>query len=236
MTVALVLLLAMNKYPLHDSFHGITMKLVIFGPPMAGKGTQAQKLSAHYGIPQVSTGDLLRKAVADKTPLGIKVKSYLDQGKLGPDKLVVQLIKDRVAKADCRKGYILDGFPRTIGQARELEKMTEVDVVLNIVVDFEVLVERAVGRRTCPKCSAVYHVKFNPPMNEGVCEKCGAVLIQREDDKEETVRNRLRVYQEQTEPLIEHYKKKNRLVDIDGSGGIEAVFAEMVKAISKIKK
>jgi adenylate kinase len=212
------------------------MKLIIFGPPSAGKGTQAQKLSKKYGIPQVATGDLLRKAVADKTPLGLKVKSVLDQGRLGPDNLIVQLIKERVAKPDCKNGYLLDGFPRTMGQAKELEKMTDIDLVLNIVVDFELLVERAVGRRTCPKCSAVYHIKFNPPMNEGECEKCGSRLIQRDDDKEETVRNRLKVYMEQTAPLIDYYRKKGKLVDIDGSGGIEAVAAQMIKAISLIKK
>ena len=214
----------------------VSMKLVIFGPPSAGKGTQAQKLSKQYGIPQVATGDLLRKAVADKTPLGLKVKSYLDQGKLGPDELIVQLIKERVAKPDCRSGFLLDGFPRTMGQAKELERMTDIDLVLSIVVDFDALVERAVGRRTCPKCSAVYHIKFNPPMNEGICEKCGAKLIQRDDDKEETVRNRLKIYQEQTAPLIEYYRKKGKLVDIDGSGGIDAVYAQMVKAISSMKK
>ncbi len=211
------------------------MKLVIFGPPSAGKGTQAQKLSKKYGIPQVATGDLLRKAVADKTPLGLKVKSFLDQGKLGPDDLIVQLIKERVAKPDSENGYLLDGFPRTMGQAKELEKMTSIDLVLNIVVDFEALVERAVGRRTCPKCSAVYHIKFNPPMNEGICEKCGSKLIQRDDDKEDTVRNRLKVYMEQTAPLIEYYRKKGKLVDIDGSGGIDAVFTQMVDAISHLK-
>lgn len=212
------------------------MKLVIFGPPSAGKGTQAQKLSKQYGIPQVATGDLLRKAVADRTPLGLKIKSYVDQGKLGPDDIIVRLIKERVSKPDCRKGFLLDGFPRTMGQAEELEKMTDIDLVLSIIVDFEVLVERAVGRRTCPKCSAVYHIKFNPPMNEGTCEKCGSKLIQRDDDKEETVRNRLRVYQEQTAPLIEYYRKKGKLVDIDGAGGIDAVFAHMVDAISRLKK
>jgi len=214
----------------------VSMKLVIFGPPSAGKGTQAQKLSKQYGIPQVATGDLLRKAVADKTPLGLKIKSYLDQGKLGPDEVIVQLIKERVAKPDCKNGFLLDGFPRTMGQAKELERMTDIDLVLSIVVDFESLVERAVGRRTCPKCSAVYHIKFNPPMNAGICEKCGSKLIQRDDDKEETVRNRLKVYQEQTAPLVEYYRKKGKLVDIDGSGGIDAVFAQMVDAISHIKK
>jgi adenylate kinase len=218
-----------------DASVGIGMKLIVFGPPSAGKGTQAQKLSAKYGLPQVSTGDLLRKAVADKTPLGLKVKSYLDQGRLGPDNLIVKLIKERVSKPDCRNGYLLDGFPRTMGQAKELDKMTEVDLVLNIIVDFEALVERAVGRRSCPKCGAVYHVKFNPPMNAGICENCGSKLVQRDDDKEETVRNRLNVYQEQTAPLIDHYRKKGKLVDIDGSGGIDAVFSQMVKAVAKVK-
>ena len=211
------------------------MKLIVFGPPSAGKGTQAQRLSAKYGLPQVSTGDLLRKAVADQTPLGLKVKSYLDQGRLGPDSLIIKLIKERVSKPDCENGYLLDGFPRTMGQAKELDKMTDVDLVLNIVVDFEVLVERAVGRRSCPKCGAVYHVKFNPPMNAGMCEKCGSKLVQRDDDKEETIRNRLKVYQEQTAPLIDCYRRKGKLVDIDGSGGIDAVFSQMVKAISKLK-
>jgi len=212
------------------------MKLVIFGPPSAGKGTQAQKLAKKYGIPQVATGDLLREQVAKKTPIGLKVKEYLDAGRLGPDDLIVQMIADRVSKPDCMSGYILDGFPRTIGQARELEKMTEVDIVLNIVVDLELLVERAVGRRICPKCAAVYHVKFNPPKREGVCDKCGSSLIQRDDDKETTVRNRLKVYQEQTAPLVEHFKQKGKLVDIDGSGGIDSVQDQMVAAIERLKK
>ena len=212
------------------------MKLVVFGPPSAGKGTQAQKLSKRYGIPQVATGDLLREQVAKKTPIGVKVKSYLDSGRLGPDDLIVQMIAERVSKPDCADGYLLDGFPRTMGQAKELEKMTDIDLVLNIVVDFEVLVERAVGRRICPKCAAVYHVKFNPPKKEGVCDKCGSQLIQRDDDKEATVRNRLKVYQEQTVPLVEYYRKKGKLVDIDGSGGIDAVQAKMVSAIDRLKK
>lgn len=213
------------------------MKLVIFGPPNAGKGTQSQKLSEKYKIPQVSTGDLLRKAVAEKTPLGLKVKSYLDQGRLGPDRLIVQIIKERIAKPDCKNGYILDGFPRTMAQAYELEKITQVDIVLNIAVDFDALMERAVGRRVCPKDGTVYHVKYNPPVKlPGVCDKCGTKLIQRDDDKEETVRERLRVYKEQTEPLIEYYKTKCRLVDIEGAGGIDSVFNQMVVAIEKVQK
>lgn len=212
------------------------MKLVIFGPPSAGKGTQAQKLAKRYGIPQVATGDLLREHVAKKTPIGLKVKEYLDSGRLGPDDLIVQMIADRVSRPDCKDGYLLDGFPRTLGQAKELEKMTEVDLVLNIVVDLEVLVERAVGRRICPKCAAVYHVKFNTPKIEGVCDKCGSALKQRDDDKEATVRNRLKVYQEQTAPLVEHFKRKGVLIDIDGSGGIDAVHAQMVASIDRLKK
>jgi adenylate kinase len=213
------------------------MKLVIFGPPNAGKGTQSQKLSEKYKIPQVSTGDLLRKAVAGKTPLGLKVKSYLDQGRLGPDRLIVQIIKERIAKQDCKNGYILDGFPRTMAQAYELEKITQVDIVLNIVVDPNALLERAIGRRVCPKDGTVYHVKYNPPVKlPGACDKCGNKLTQRDDDKEETVRERLRVYKEQTEPLIEYYKQKCKLVDIDGAGGIDSVFKQMIVAIENIGK
>jgi len=210
--------------------------LVIFGPPSAGKGTQAQKLSKKYGIPQIATGDLLREHVRKQTPLGLKMKSVLDAGRLGPDDLVVQMISERVSQPDCRNGYLLDGFPRTMGQAKELEKMTDVDLVLNIVVDFELLVERAVGRRICPTDSSVYHVKFNPPKKAGACDKCGGALVQRDDDKEETVRRRLNVYKEQTAPLVDYYRKKGKLVDIDGSGGIDAVFGQMVKAIDGIRK
>lgn len=225
-----------DKYPLEDASAGTMLKLIIFGPPSAGKGTQAQRLSKEYGLPQVSTGDLLREAVAKKTPLGVKIKSYLDTGKLGPDDLIVQLIKERVSKPDCAKGYLLDGFPRTMGQAKELDKMTDIDLVLNIVVDHESLVERAVGRRICMKCNAVYNVSSNPPEKEGVCDKCGSELIQRDDDKEATVRNRLRVYQEQTAPLIEHFRRKGNIVDIDGSKGIDGVYAQMRSAIEGLGK
>lgn len=214
----------------------VAMKLVIFGPPSAGKGTQAQKLSKKYGVPQIATGDLLREHVAKKTPIGLKVKAILDAGKLGPDDLIVEIIKDRVSRPDCGNGYLLDGFPRTMNQAKELEKMTDVDLVLNIVVDHKALIERAVGRRICPKCAAVYHVKSNPPKKLGVCDKCGSSLVQRGDDKEETVQKRLRVYQEQTAPLIEHFRGTGKLVDIDGSRGIDGVFNQMVAAVDKLKK
>jgi len=214
----------------------VFMKLVIFGPPSAGKGTQAQKLSKKYGIPQIATGDLLREHVAKKTPIGIKVKEILDAGKLGPDDLIVRIITERVSQPDCRNGYLLDGFPRTMNQAKELEKMTDIDLVLNIVVDHRALVERAVGRRICPKCAAVYHVKSNPPKKPGICDKCGSSLVQRDDDKEETVQKRLRVYQEQTAPLIEHYRGKGKLVNIDGSRGIDGVFDQMIAAVDKLNK
>ena len=212
------------------------LKLIIFGPPSAGKGTQAQRLSRKYGIPQIATGDLLREAVAKQTPLGTKIKSYLDSGRLGPDDLIVQLIANRVAESDCANGYILDGFPRTMGQARELDKMTEVDLVLNIVVDLEELVERAIGRRICPKCAAVYNVRSNPPKEDGLCDRCGAGLVQRDDDREDTVRNRLKVYMDQTAPLLEHFRAKGNLVDIDGSAGIEGVFDQMVKEIDGLSR
>jgi adenylate kinase len=212
------------------------LKLIIFGPPSAGKGTQAQRLSKKYGIPQIATGDLLREAVAKQTPLGVKIKSYLDTGRLGPDDLIVQLISDRVSGPDCSGGYILDGFPRTMGQARELDKMTEVDLVLNIVVEFEELVERAVSRRICPACAAVFNIKSNPPNQDGVCDKCGAGLVQRDDDMEETVRNRLKVYLDQTAPLLDHFRTKGNLVDIDGSAGIDGVFDQMVEAIDGLPR
>jgi len=210
------------------------LKLIIFGPPSAGKGTQAQRLSKEYGLPQVSTGDLLREAVAKQTPLGVKIKSYLDTGKLGPDDLIVQLIKDRVSKPDCSKGYLLDGFPRTMGQAKELDKMTDIDLVLNIVVDLESLVERAVGRRICKKCNAVYNVTSNRPKKTGVCDKCGGDLIQRDDDKEQTVRNRLKVYQEQTAPLDAYYRERGVLIDIDGEQSPAGVAAQIRQAVEAI--
>lgn len=225
-----------NKYPLPNAIAAAEMKLIVFGPPSAGKGTQSQKLAQKYGIPQVATGDLLREAVAKKTPLGMKIQSYLDQGKLGPDDLIVQLMTARISRPDCRNGYLLDGFPRTIGQALAFDRMTDIDLVLNIVVDFELLVDRSVGRRICKECATVYHVSFNPPAVEGICDKCGSQLIQRKDDKEETVRHRLDVYSEQTAPLIEYYRQKGKLVDIDGSVGIDGVFQQMVAAIERLKK
>jgi adenylate kinase len=221
-----------TSFKIHRSV--IRMKLVIFGPPSAGKGTQAQRLSKKYNIPQIATGDLLREHVAKKTPIGIKVKEILDQGKLGPDDLVVDMIRERISQPDCANGYLLDGFPRTMYQAKRLEEIADIDVVLNIGVDTDLLVERAAGRRICPNCAAVYHVDFNPPKNDSVCDKCGTQVIQRDDDKEETVRKRLNIYREQTEPIIAYYRQKGKVVDIDGSFGIDGVFEQMVRAISRL--
>jgi adenylate kinase len=208
------------------------MKLILLGPPGAGKGTQAVRLVAHFGIPQISTGDILRKAVKDGTDLGKLAKSYMDQGALVPDEVVIGIIRDRIVQSDCDKGYILDGFPRTMAQAEALDEMlknlgTGVDHVVNIALDDEEIIKRLTGRRTCSQCGAGYHILFDPPKKEGVCDQCGGALIQRDDDKEETVRERLRVYREQTEPLIEYYQKKGILYNVDGTKDINGVFEEI---------
>jgi len=215
------------------------MKLILLGPPGAGKGTQAVRLVAHFGIPQISTGDILRKAVKDGTDLGKLAKSYMDQGALVPDEVVIGIIRDRIVQSDCDKGYILDGFPRTMAQAEALDEMlknlgTGVDHVVNIALDDEEIIKRLTGRRTCSQCGAGYHILFDPPKKEGVCDQCGGALIQRDDDKEETVRERLRVYREQTEPLIEYYQKKGILYNVDGTKDINGVFEEIKSILDKL--
>ena len=212
------------------------MRLILLGPPGAGKGTQAKKLVAKYGIPQISTGDILREAVKNQTDLGRKAKSYMDEGALVPDEVVVGIIRDRLRDGDCAKGYILDGFPRTVPQADELAKALEemgqsIDAVLSIVVPDEELIRRLTGRRTCKECGAGFHVVYKKPAREGVCDQCGGPLIQRDDDKEETIRNRLAVYNEQTEPLIAYYRKAGLLREIQGTGTIEEIFQRMIGAI-----
>ena len=197
------------------------MKLILLGAPGAGKGTQAKWISKEYGLPHISTGDILRQNVKEGTELGKEAKKYMDAGKLVPDELIIGMVKDRLAQDDCRNGFILDGFPRTIKQAEELEKITDIDAVLNIYVPFEKLIERITGRRSCPKCGAVYHIKYNPPKKEGICDVCGTPLIQRDDDKEETVKKRLETYEEQTAPLIDYYKKKGKLLTVEGQEEIE---------------
>jgi len=192
------------------------MKIILLGAPGAGKGTQAEYIKGQYNMPQISTGDILRQAVREETEIGKKAKSYMDAGKLVPDDIIINIMKQRLKEPDCLDGFILDGFPRTIKQAKKLEKIAKINVVINIVVPLEDLLQRITGRRSCPECGAVYHIIFNPPPEEGKC-KCGGTLIQREDDTEETVRKRLETYEAQTAPLIDYYKKKKLLKDVDGS-------------------
>jgi len=212
------------------------MKLILLGPPGAGKGTQAVRLVKHFGIPQISTGDILRKAVKGGTELGTLAKTYMDKGDLVPDEVVIGIIRERLQEPDCGKGYILDGFPRTIAQAEALDEMLDkmdakIDHVVNIAVADEEIIKRLTGRRTCPNCGAGYHVYFDPPKEEGICDKCGGKLIQRDDDKEETIRARLDVYRRQTEPLIAYYENKGLLRTVPGEGNMEEIFDAILKAV-----
>ncbi len=214
------------------------MRIVLLGPPGAGKGTQAAKIIEEYSVPHISTGDIFRKNLKEGTPLGVKAKGYMDQGLLVPDELVVDLVKDRLLEEDCKDGFMLDGFPRTVFQAEELEKeLTRLDqtlnVVININVDVELLFKRLTGRRICKSCGATYHIYFNPTKSEGVCDKCGGELYQRDDDQETTVKKRLEVYQDQTQPLIDYYKDKGTLVDIDGVGEIDDVFRRISASLQE---
>ncbi|HID55214.1 TPA: adenylate kinase [Candidatus Poribacteria bacterium] len=208
------------------------MRLILLGPPGVGKGTQAVKLSERYGIPHISTGDALRGAVAQKTEIGLKAKSYMDRGALVPDEVVIGIIKERLARDDCRNGFILDGFPRTVRQAEALDKIlkgmeVKLDAVLNIEAPDEVIIERLSGRRTCRNCGRVYHIIYMPPKKEGVCDLCGGELYQRDDDKPEAIAKRLRVYKGQTAPLIEYYEDKGKPLRIDGSREVDAVFRQI---------
>ncbi len=205
------------------------MRLVLLGAPGAGKGTQAKKLIDKYGIPQISTGDILRKAVADGTPLGKEAKSYMNKGELVPDSVVIGLVKERLAQGDCKKGYILDGFPRTTPQAEALDKVlaemkASLDTALSVDVDKDILMKRLTGRRTCKGCQQMYNIYFGPPKKDGVCDKCGGELFQRDDDKEATIKNRLDVYEKSTAPLIDYYGKKKILKSVEGMGSVDDIF------------
>jgi len=212
------------------------VNIIMLGPPGAGKGTQAKMLVDRLGIPQVSTGDMLREAVKKGTDLGKKAKEYMDAGKLVPDEVVIGIVKERLAQSDCGNGFILDGFPRTIPQAQALDEALKglgkkIDHVVNVAVPAEELVTRLTGRRTCRQCGSMFHVVFNPPKKEGVCDKCGGELYQRDDDKEETIRQRLKVYEDQTSPLIDYYGRKGVLHDIDGRGSIDEIFQDILKVL-----
>ncbi len=216
------------------------MNIVLFGPPGAGKGTQAKELTKKYGIPHISTGDILRANVRDGTELGMKAKEYMDRGELVPDTVLIGLIRNRLNEPDCKEGYLLDGYPRTIPQAdaldiilREIGKL--LDVVINIDVSDDSLVERLSGRRTCPTCGESYHVVFNPPEQQGVCDACGSQLYQRDDDREEVIRQRLAVYNQKTKPLIDYYAKAGILVNIDGSRSVDEVFRAVSGVMDKYK-
>ena len=211
------------------------MKLIFLGPPGAGKGTQATGVSSHLRVPHISTGDMFRAAIKNETPTGLEAKRYIDAGQLVPDELTVELLLDRVKADDCAKGYILDGFPRTIPQAQVLTDTLaktgeQIDYAIDVDVPDSNIVARMSGRRSCPKCGASYHISFIPPKKEGICDNCGAELIQRQDDKPETVQNRLSVYHEQTQPLIDFYKEKGVLRAVDGTKDMKEVF----QAISAI--
>jgi adenylate kinase len=208
------------------------MNIVLLGPPGIGKGTVAAKLSKKLNIPHIATGDMLRENVAEKTELGIKAKSYMDKGGLVPDELVIEMIKERLSRDDCKKGFILDGFPRTINQADEISKFVKIDKVVNIQAKDEVIIGRIGRRFVCRQCGAIYHLDFIKPKKGGICDKCGSELYQREDDKPKAVKERLKVYQEKTEPLINYYKEKGLIVDVDGSGSPDEEFNLVLKAIS----
>ncbi|MFX0172141.1 MAG: adenylate kinase [Candidatus Hodarchaeota archaeon] len=208
------------------------MKLIILGPPGSGKGTQANFIKKNNGIPQISTGDLLRAAVKNRTKLGLKAKEFMNTGKLVPDDIVLKLLKERITKNDCEKGFILDGYPRNINQAQQLEKITDIDLVINIEVDFKLLIERITGRRTCRQCGAIFHVKYKAPKSEGVCDICSGTLFQRDDDTEETVKKRIETYNAKTKPLIDFYERKENLKTLKSDGTIEEMRQKVIELLS----
>ena len=213
------------------------MKIVMLGAPGAGKGTQAVNIAKEFDIPHVSTGDIFRANIKNGTELGMKAKEYMDKGALVPDEVTIGMLLSRISEPDCKNGYVLDGFPRTIPQAESLKKALSdkgdaLDVAVNIDVPDEVIEGRMSGRRSCPKCGASYHVTFTPPKKEGICDLCGAELIQRADDKPETVKARLATYHEQTHPLIDFYKKEGILKEVDGTKAPSEVFKAITEAIA----
>lgn len=212
------------------------MKIIMLGAPGAGKGTQAKKIAAKYQIPHISTGDIFRANIKNGTELGMKAKSYMDAGGLVPDEITIGMLLDRIHEADCENGYVLDGFPRTIPQAESLTEALagmdeKIDYAVNVDVPDENIISRMSGRRACLNCGATYHIVYNPPKQEGVCDVCGDKLVLRDDDKPETVQKRLSVYHDQTQPLIEYYEKAGVLKQVDGTQDMEAVFQDIVKIL-----
>lgn len=212
------------------------MKIIMLGAPGAGKGTQAKKIAAKYGIPHVSTGDIFRSNIKEGTELGRKAKSYMDAGNLVPDEITIGMLLERIHQADCENGYVLDGFPRTIPQAQSLtealkERGEAIDFAVNVDVPDENIINRMSGRRACLSCGATYHIVYNAPKKEGICDACGQELVLRDDDRPETVKNRLDVYHRQTQPLIDYYKAEGVLAQVDGTQDMEAVFQDIVKVL-----
>ena len=208
------------------------MKLILLGAPGAGKGTQAEVISEHLSIPTISTGNIIRAALKAQTEMGIKAKEFIDKGLLVPDDVVIGIVKERLKEDDCKNGFILDGFPRTVPQAQALDEMgIEIDKVIDIQVPDEKIVQRLSGRRVCGGCGASYHLLYKKPEKDGVCNHCGAQLVQRTDDKEETILERLKVYHEQTEPLVDYYRKKNKLVVVEGQEEVADTTALTLKAL-----
>lgn len=213
------------------------MNIILLGPPGAGKGTQARRLSENLKIPQISTGDLLRAERSGKTPLGMKAEAFMASGRLVPDDLVVEMIEQRLKRNDCTRGFVLDGFPRTIAQAEAFDRTASrmgiaVDRVVNLQVLRDELVQRLSGRRQCRQCGENYHLMFHPSRNKDVCDRCGGGLFQRDDDREEVIRKRLDVYEKETLPLVEHYRKKGLLKNIEGAGSIDEIYRSLEKAVS----
>ena len=212
------------------------MNIIMLGPPGAGKGTQAEVLSKKLGVTTLSTGNILRAAIAEQRPVGLSAKAYMDKGQLVPDDVIIGIVKDYLESHDLGKGCILDGVPRTIAQAEMLDRMgVPIDAAISLEVSDAAIEERMSGRRTCMKCGATYHVKANPPKVEGICDKCGEALTVREDDKPETVRQRLAVYHAQTEPIIGYYKQQGKLYAVDGTAGVEETSGKLVKTLEMLK-
>lgn len=215
------------------------MNLILMGLPGAGKGTQAEKIVEKYGIPHISTGDMFRQAIQEKTPLGLEAKSFMDKGELVPDEITVGIVRERLSKPDCQKGFLLDGFPRTVAQAESLEDILQelnkqIDYCLHIEVDPDILKDRLTGRRICKSCGSTYHLQFNPPQQSGVCDKCGGELYQRADDSPETVQNRLDVNMKQMEPLLKFYANKGYLKTINGDQDIDKVFQDIDRLLGEL--
>jgi adenylate kinase len=216
------------------------MKIVLLGPPGAGKGTQAKLISKGFSIPHISTGDIFRKNISEETPLGVQAKKFIDKGLLVPDEVTIDITKDRLSRDDCKSGFLLDGFPRTVFQAESLDdflrnREEDIDSVLLIGVPSEFILERMTGRRVCLNCGASYHTGFNPTKVAGICDVCGSEIIQRDDDKEATVKERIDVYEKSTQPLIDYYDKVNKLFTLDGTKSIEEVFEDISNHLAQYK-